>query len=103
MTRTLLLAAAIAMAAINTAVAEVDRSTAPRKTLTAFASEQELADHLKRWAEAAERRRKDAARASRDQAPAAAAAPAPAQALKEEKGADRSPTSSTPASTKAAS
>ena len=79
MTRTLLLAAAVAIAAttIPAAVA-ADSSTAPRKTLTAFASEQELTDFFKRWAEEAERRRKEQMRLSRDQAPAAAAAPAPA-------------------------
>ena len=79
MTKTLLLAAAVAFAATMVpAAVEANASTAPRKTLTAFASEQELADHLKRWAEWAERRRKEALHTSRDQQVAPAAAPAPA-------------------------
>ena len=64
MPRNLLCAAAIAAFALNTIPAEAaaSASTAPRKTLTAFASEQELADLFKRWAEEAERRRKEEAR-----------------------------------------
>ena len=64
MSRTLLLAAAIAALAATTisAPAGANPSTAPRKTLTAFASEQELADLFKRWAEEAERRRKEEGR-----------------------------------------
>ena len=64
MSRTLLLAAALAVLAATTipAPAGASPSTAPRKTLTAFASEQELADLFKRWAEEAERRRKEEVR-----------------------------------------
>jgi hypothetical protein len=63
MSKALLLAAAIATAAATTIAhaAGANVSTAPRKTLTAFASEQELADLFKRWAEEIERRRKEEA------------------------------------------
>jgi len=68
MSRTLLLAAAFAALAATTisAPAGANPSTAPLKTLTAFASEQELAELFKRWAEELERRRKEEAR-RRDQ------------------------------------
>jgi beta propeller domain-containing protein len=59
MPRKFALAAAVAAFALNTMTAEAAASTAPQKTLTAFASEQELADLFKRWAEEAERRRKE--------------------------------------------
>jgi hypothetical protein len=84
------LAAALAALAATTipAPAGASPSTAPRKTLTAFASEQELADLFKRWAEEMERRRKEESR-RRDMAiaqglmsQAAPAAPAPAAAAK---------------------
>ncbi len=90
MSRTLLLAAAIAALAATTisAPAEASPSTAPRKTLTAFTSEQELADLFKRWAEEMERRRKEESR-RRDMSlaqglmsQAAPSAPAPAAAAK---------------------
>jgi hypothetical protein len=86
-----MLAASFAVAAFVTAAASAaPASTAPRKTLTAFASEQELADLFKRWADEAARRR-DEQRARRaqsaqgllgDAAPSAAPA-APALAAKE--------------------
>ena len=89
MTRTLLLAAVVALAATTIpAIAGANGSTAARKTLTAFTSEQELRDFFKRWAEEAERRRKDTLRLSRDQVAPAAAAPAPAEAGKNEPVAD---------------
>jgi len=82
MPKALVLAAAIAAFAATTIPAPAGASapTAPRKTLTAFASEQELADLFKRWAEELERRRKEEAR-RRDlagQALSSQAAPAPA-------------------------
>jgi hypothetical protein len=90
MTRIHLAAAALAAAALTIpALAATGIPTAPRKTLTAFASEQELTDLWKRWADEAERRRKQTARSSVGQAtsalaPAPASAPAAAQALKSE-------------------
>ena len=63
MSRTLLPAAAIAALAATTISATAAESTAPRKTLKAFASEQEISDLFKRWAEEAKRRRKVARRA----------------------------------------
>ena len=90
MSRTLLLAAAIAAFAATTMSipAAANPSTAPRKTLTAFAGEQELADLFRRWAEEMERRRKEESR-RRDLAIAhglmsqvAPASPAPAAAAK---------------------
>ncbi|MFO1361393.1 MAG: beta-propeller domain-containing protein [Burkholderiales bacterium] len=76
------LAACLAVAAVAAAAAgAAPASPAPRKTLTAFASEQELADLFRRWAAEAERRR-DAQRAQRPQPGALAqpSAPAPAPA-----------------------
>jgi len=76
----LALAAVVAAFALNTTTAEAAASTAPQKTLTAFAGEQELADLFKRWADEAERRRKEEAR-RRDAAASAgmlAQSPAPA-------------------------
>src|SRR5262245_65420034 len=63
-----MLAAAIAavLSATYCLPAAAEPAPAPRKTLTAFANDQELADTLKRWAEEA-RRRRDAA-ASRAEA-----------------------------------
>lgn len=75
-------AACLAVAAVAAAAAgAAPASPAPRKTLTAFASEQELADLFRRWAAEAERRR-DAQRAQRPQPGALAqpSAPAPAPA-----------------------
>ncbi|WP_300452201.1 beta-propeller domain-containing protein [Accumulibacter sp.] len=46
--------------------AEPLKATAPRKTLSAFASEQELADLFKRWADEAQRRRDEQQRARAD-------------------------------------
>jgi hypothetical protein len=85
MRRTLLAAAVLAAAASTLpAPSWANTATAPRKTLTAFASEQELADLFKRWAAELERRRKEEAR-RRDAAIAqgllskpAPASPAPA-------------------------
>jgi hypothetical protein len=85
MPKALLLAAAIAALAATTisAPAAANTSTAPRKTLTAFASEQELADLFKRWAEEMRRREEQRRRdiAARglmsESAPAAPAAAAP--------------------------
>ncbi len=79
------------------AAAMPEDPAAPRKTLSAFASEQELAGLFKRWTDEAQRRR-DEQRARRDKssefavgqalpAPAAAAAPAPAAVAKEAAGA----------------
>jgi hypothetical protein len=83
------LAACLAVAALAAATATAaPTATAPRKTLTAFASEQELADLFKRWADEAERRRNEQ-RARRLQsgalAQAPAAAPAPAEKSAEAK------------------
>jgi hypothetical protein len=73
-------ALAIAVAAIAMTLPATGGATAPKKTLTAFASEAELAAVLNGWAEEA-RRRREAARAD---APLARSAPAaPAAAAKE--------------------
>jgi hypothetical protein len=85
-TISLLLAAALA-AILAAPAASAAVSTAPRKTLTAFASEKELSDLFRRWAEE-NRRRQEEARARREaqgvadsaQAPMAAAPAAPAAA-----------------------
>lgn len=74
------LAACLAFAALAAASASAAPiSTAPRKTLTAFASEAELAELFKRWADEAERRRNEQ-RAQRLQSGAIAQAPAAAPA-----------------------
>lgn len=71
----------LAAAALAAALALPAHADAPRKTLTAFASEQELSDLFARWREAhrirmeAERKRRDEARA---QGSLAQSAPAPA-------------------------
>jgi Beta propeller domain len=73
-------ALAIAIAAIAMALPTAiwANSTAPKKTLTAFASEAELAALFKSWAEESKRRRDAQRRQSLDQA-APATAPAPAK------------------------
>jgi hypothetical protein len=71
------IAAALALPATGWAI-----STAPKKTLTPFASEAELAAVLDRWAEEA-RRRREARRADGMMSQAAPAAPAAAVAAKE--------------------
>ncbi|MGH2670956.1 MAG: beta-propeller domain-containing protein, partial [bacterium] len=77
-TISLLLAAAfLAALAAPPAVGAV--STAPRKTLTAFASEKELADLFRGWAEEY-RRRQEEARARRDAQGSADAAQGPMSA-----------------------
>jgi hypothetical protein len=72
--------ACIALAALAVAgsAAATPASTAPRKTLTAFASEAELAELLKHWADEAARRRDE--QRMRAQAQGLAQAPAPAAA-----------------------
>jgi hypothetical protein len=90
----LLLAAAVAHPASATSTAP----TAPRKTLPAFASEQELADLFKGWAEEHRKRQEAQARSRRDSGPSglvhkeiAAQAPAAApQALASAAGAAKS-------------
>jgi hypothetical protein len=85
MTRTLMLAVAAAIAAATFAAAgHAAAPIAPRKTLTAFASDRELTDYLKRWAEAVERRRKEDAKRFRDPQPPASAVAPLADALKNE-------------------
>jgi hypothetical protein len=68
---------AVAIAAIAMALPATGWATptAPKKTLTAFASEEELAAVLKRWAEEAKRRRDELRTRMSAQSPAAAAAP----------------------------
>jgi uncharacterized secreted protein with C-terminal beta-propeller domain len=68
---------AVAIAAIAMALPATGWATptAPKKTLTAFASEEELAAVLKRWAEEAKRRREELRTRMSAQSPAAAAAP----------------------------
>ncbi len=87
MSKQLLLAAAVAALALTTipAAAAANTATAPRKTLTAFASERELSDLFKRWAEAARLRRDAESRRREAQglaSPSAPASPAPAAAAK---------------------
>src|SRR5262245_55829545 len=79
MSRKLALAAAVAAFALITTTAAAAPSTAPQKTLSAFASEQELTDLFKRWAEEAERRRKEEV-ARRDMNASAGLLASPAQA-----------------------
>ncbi|MFO1306656.1 MAG: beta-propeller domain-containing protein [Burkholderiales bacterium] len=84
MPRTLMFAAAVAVAVATVpAPASAASPTDPGKTLAAFASEQELADLFKRWAEAAERKRKDMAARSKEQGAIVAQSPAPAAAKSE--------------------
>jgi Beta propeller domain len=84
MPKALLLAAAVAaLAAIGSAApAAAHPPTAPRKTLTAFADERELAAVLKRWADEMRLRDLSAGRMLFSQA-ATATAPAPAAAAAE--------------------
>ena len=84
MPKALLLAAAVAAFAASTssAPAGADPSTAPRKTLTAFTDERELAAVLKRWADEMRLRDLHAGRMLYSQA-ATATAPAPAAAAAE--------------------
>lgn len=60
--------------------AAADPSTAPRKTLTAFASEQELTELIKGWADELKRRREDSARRQNESAAQALNQPSPATA-----------------------
>jgi len=84
------LAMGIAVAAIMTALpaAGAAPATAPKRTLTAFASESELADLLKGWSEDAQQRRRDAELRRQAAQPAAGmlsqAAPASPPAAKAE-------------------
>jgi hypothetical protein len=82
MFRTLLASIALAAVAAATATA-APASTAPAKTLTAFASEQELAELFRRWAEEAQRRRDEQRMRTPAQGLAQAPASAPALAAKE--------------------
>ena len=66
MSKRLALAVALAAIAITSPAAGWANSTAPKKPLTAFASEKELADLLGRWAEEARRREGPFARRSGD-------------------------------------
>jgi hypothetical protein len=74
------LATAIAVAAVMTAfpAAGATDATAPKKTLTAFASEAELTELFRGWAEEAQRRRQAAQPSAGMLSQAAPAAPAPA-------------------------
>ena len=79
MSRTLATAFAAATIALSTGFAQAADLPAPRRTLTAFASEAELAELFQRWAEEAARRR-DAEVQRRAQSSPGLAAPAPAAA-----------------------
>jgi len=81
MSRGLALAVTIATIAMTLPATGWTNPTAPKKTLTAFASEEELATLLKRWAEEAKRKREE--QRARTLAPAAAPAPQAALAAKE--------------------
>jgi len=61
--RTVLRTSAAAITATFCVTAAADIAMTPRRTLTAFANDQELADALKRWAEEARRRQELARRA----------------------------------------
>ncbi|MGH8633262.1 MAG: beta-propeller domain-containing protein, partial [Burkholderiales bacterium] len=78
-------ALAVAIAAIAMALAATGwaNPTAPRKTLTAFASEDELAAVLKRWSDEAKRRRDEPGARRSAQSPAAVPAPQAMVAPKE--------------------
>lgn len=76
-----------AVAPSSSAASAAANANAPRKTLAAFASEQELAGLFKRWADEAQRRRDEQQRARADKSASGAlsqlapqAAPAPAAA-----------------------
>lgn len=62
------------------ATATTANPTAPRKTLSAFANEQELAGLFKRWADEAQRRRDEQQRARADKSVGQLAQPSPAPA-----------------------
>ena len=91
MSRTLVAWVALAaLVAASAPLAAAPASTTPRKTLTAFASEQELADLFKRWTDEAARRREEqralraqSAQGLFSQAAPSAAPAAPAMAAKE--------------------
>jgi len=83
MVKGLALSVAVAAIAMTLPATGWTNPTAPKKTLTAFASEEELATVLKRWAEEAKRRREEQRARSLAQAPAAAPAPQAALAAKE--------------------
>ena len=68
MTRKVLSAIAAALLTAGAAAAAPGASPAPHKTLTAFASEQELSDLFKRWAEDYQRRIAERRRAARSDA-----------------------------------
>jgi len=89
MSKRLALAVALAAVAITSPAADWANSTAPKRTLTAFASEKELADLLGRWAEEAKRREGPFARRSANGALAqdAPALAAPASLAAKEVGA----------------
>jgi hypothetical protein len=75
-----IIAAALALHAGTTASAPAAAATAPHKTLTAFASEQELADLFKGWAEEYRRRQAAEQRSRRDAGQAQEMAAKPASA-----------------------
>ncbi len=81
MSKRFTLPVAIAAIALTLPVAGWAVPTTPKKTLTAFASEDELAALFKRWAEEAKRRRDESRARALAQAPASA--PAPAASAKE--------------------
>ncbi|MBL8401297.1 beta-propeller domain-containing protein, partial [Accumulibacter sp.] len=62
------------------ATATTANPTVPRKTLSAFANEQELAGLFKRWADEAQRRRDEQQRARADKSVGQLAQPSPAPA-----------------------
>ncbi len=82
MSKAFALAVAVAAIALAVPAAGSPNPTAPKKTLAAFASEEELAAVLRRWAEEARHRR--AERRSDAQAMLAAPASAPALGAKEQ-------------------
>jgi hypothetical protein len=81
MSKRFTLAVALAAIAMTLPATGWTNPTVPRKTLTAFASEDQLAALFKRWAEEARRRREEQRARALAQAPASA--PAPALAAKE--------------------
>jgi Beta propeller domain len=87
MSKAFFLATAVLVAITISTPIYANPQTTPRKTLTAFASEQELSDLLKRWAEELRRRGEDEALRRRLEpssgvlSQAAPASPAPASAL----------------------
>jgi hypothetical protein len=75
---TVSIAVLVAAAAAAQPALAAPSQTAPRKTLTAFASEQELAALFRRWAEEAQARRDEQRSRAEAQGPAAASPPAAA-------------------------